>query len=175
MRLRTDGYRPMIEAAYSLLPGSLAQRFASVHFLCGVDPAYVGLWSPGPDDEPLNCDSATTFTSAMTFYPHSQSHLAADRRHPSVWLSEDLLRISEAPLIVVHELGHVLHAVTEWRHSAAPMTEYAETDWCEAFAEAFAIWAAGWEAHEGFYDPAHRSLYQQPDDATRILFEELSA
>jgi hypothetical protein len=44
---------------------------------------------------------------------------------------------------VVHELGHVLHWRTDERFTAKPVTEYAETNHYEAFAEAFATWVWG--------------------------------
>ena len=64
---------------------------------------------------------------------------------------------------VIHELGHMLDDVTpffRYHSEIKPVTEYAKTDFCEAFAEAFTSWLL-W----GYGD--------QPDNETIYYFEKL--
>lgn len=65
---------------------------------------------------------------------------------------------------VVHELGHVLDHQLGHRHAAEPVSEYAQTNRREAFAEALCSW---------LWLPEYADAGIPPDPATVALFEGL--
>ena len=169
------GYLDDIAAAYTLLPAPLAQRVAHVEFLCGVEPAYVGLHRD--DMAPI---AAGHRLAGSCIYAHNQIDRPADERRTTVCLPTGECAVD----VVVHELGHALHeAIGFWpapyrqQWVAAPVTPYAQCNSDEAFAEAFTLWIYGHEryADEVGDDPLHRPLYLTPDARAVALFEALAA
>jgi hypothetical protein len=70
--------------------------------------------------------------------------------------------------VIIHELGHVLDWFLGLRHSVRPITDYAETNREEAFAEAFTAWVGPPEYRE--------RCVQEPfysDGQTTALFRRL--
>lgn len=121
-----------------------------VRFVCGVDPVFAGVHSfdgCGYGDVPHCC------------YPH---HLngPADRRVTTV-----VLPLAVHPYVVVHELGHALHERINFDHRSEPVTDYARTNFQEAFAEAFVA---------RHYNYGDRDTFLR-DTATRSLFRSLQA
>lgn len=100
-------------------------HFGHVQFVCGVDPNFAGIHNfKDKGGVPYN-------RRAHCCYP---SHLSgpADRRVTTIVLPRPV-----PPNVVVHELGHALHEVVNFRSWPNPVTEYAKTNAYEAFAEAF--------------------------------------
>jgi len=64
---------------------------------------------------------------------------------------------------VVHELGHVLDEVLNFEWIAAPITKYAESNRCEAFAEAFVGYLYRYGNHP--LDEATLALFDSVGDA----------
>ena len=97
---------------------------------------------------------------AHCVYAYHQLHLPASRRRTTVVLNP---RGMPSVGTVVHEFGHVLHEVVGWDWVARPITEYAESDRYEAFAEA----CMGWLSWSDYGEPL--------DPATFALLEGLAA
>jgi hypothetical protein len=156
------GYRALIEAAYEMVPAGM-HRLIRPHFLCGVDPVFVG----------LHCYEDASFgrsyrSTAHVAYEFHQPGMARAHRRTTVVLPER----PEALWVrtVVHELGHVLDASLGFVHMAVPVGAYAGTNRYEAFAEAFAAWAL--PAGHG-YGLLKDRLYGT-DRATVALFDDLA-
>jgi len=93
-------------------------------------------------------------TGGSCSYAHNQTHLCEKR---TTIVLPRLLPIDYP----IHELGHVFDEVLDWSHNADPVTNYAETNDAEAFAEAFTSWLI----------PGYA---KRPDDRTFALFTELA-
>lgn len=137
-----DGYSEAIEHAYSLLPAGIEGRLRGTHFFCGADPVMAGL-SPREAGK----DGRSYRDTAHVLSPHHLLHRPpADRRATVVIPSlEPYSRMEtrdrrSAPGMIVHELGHVLHAQLGWRPKPWAVTTYGMRDRYESFAEFFAAW-----------------------------------
>lgn len=144
-RLPDQRYAETIGEGFRRLPAGMRHRLGHVQFVCGVDPVFAGL-------------HGFEVGRAHCAYPF---HLAgpADRRVTTIvlpWVYD--------PSVVVHELGHALHETIRFDHVARPVTEYAETNHWEAFAEALVAWTHVY---------GDRAVAQQ-DKATLALFERLA-
>lgn len=127
---------------------------SDVQWWCA-DPVFTGLH--GFDDTD---DDRSYRDTAHTCYPwHIQR--PANERVVTVVLPNP-----ESPLVIVHELGHVLDHRLGFSHDARPVSDYAETDRTEAFAEA---WTAWW-----FWDDDLDQKVLAQDQATVTLFEGLT-
>ena len=121
-------------------------------WFCGADPLFADL------HRVQSASFGRSYRSTPhCVYPHHQLHRARADRRTTVALPS-----VETPDVVVHELGHVLHERLRWEPVARPVSWYAETDWCESFAESFASWLIPGYAH-------------RPDDRTLSLFESLAS
>jgi hypothetical protein len=158
-RLVGAGFRDCIQAGLELMPSPIRERFRGVHFLCGVDPLFVGL-----HDEEVTTDGRSYRDTAHVCYgrwhmPHM--HLA-DR------VTTVALPAPVEPWVIVHELGHVLDEQLEFAFTPKPVTDYAETHRMEAFAEAFTAWCIPW------YAPWSDGILYR-DEQTVALFRGLEA
>jgi len=151
-RIRDYKFSTLIEAGYSYLPDSIADRLRHVHFLCGVDPVYTGLH----DDKGTCPDGRLWREMSHTSYAYGQLSLPRDKRHTTVVLPRSIETYS--PVSVVHELAHCLDEVEGFYERIGSVTEYAKTNSGEAFAEAFCSWL--------FRDYGDYS----PDYGTLVLF-----
>jgi hypothetical protein len=99
-----------------------------VRFVCGVDPAFAGLhrFTETTDDRSYK-------SVAHCCYPHHLSDRPKVERVPTVVLPEPV-----SSLMVVHELGHVLHGRLQFCDGPTSfVTEYAKSNRFEQFAEYF--------------------------------------
>jgi hypothetical protein len=152
-RVKAGGYTPLIEAAYSIVPMEL-HHLIQADFLCGTDPLFAGLHGYG------DASYGRSYTDTMhVAYPHHQGGLAKAHRRTTVVIPGPAKEVQVKHL--VHELGHVLHESLAWDHDATPVSRYAETNWCEAFAEAFTSWLI----------PGYAA---RPDDATVAYFDSMA-
>ncbi len=119
-------------------------------FLCGCNPIWVGFANYTPDIG----DGRSYLNTAHVAYPCHQ-RLSRDSRKTTV-----VLPIPVHPIVIVHELGHVLDEALGFEHIAEPITKYARLDRGEAFAEAFLA---------QYYLYGDRPI----DEATQALFESL--
>ena len=156
-RVPNQAYAEVIGEALSVIPDRIRERLSGVHFVCGVDPAFVGLHQY---DKTSVGDSRPYSETAHCCYWWNLNRPASDR--PTTIVLPKL----PAPWVVVHELGHALDYVTGFNHRAAPVTDYARTNRMEAFAEAFTAWRF-W----GYGD--EDTLWS--DGATLALFDEVAA
>lgn len=155
-RIMLGGYAELIDAAYARIPVGL-HVLLRPHFLTGTDPAFAGLHGYRDTN-----DGRSYGDTAHVAYKFHQPFPRA-RRQTTVVLPR-LVSVRT----VVHELGHVLDERLDFDHEAMPVTEYAETNRHEAFAESFAAWALGY-----CYGLAKERLYER-DRATVALFETLA-
>lgn len=145
-----------IDQALALIPPRIRER-VRCDFLTGADAVFAGL------HEYERTEDGRSYRDTA----HAYEHHTADKTL-TVVLPDD-----ETIITVVHELGHVLDANIHWnRPTPKPVSDYAETDRYEAFAEAFSLWIAPSEFIER--DPSARPEVLAQDEQTRALFEELA-
>lgn len=153
-------YRTTISAAFDLLPEWLADELRGTHFLCGVDPLFVGLH--GTD---TTTDGRSYRDTAHVNYGFFASHRPASDRATTV-----ALPIPVEPWVVVHELGHVVHELLRWAPSPDPVTKYAATNRWESFAEAFTMaHVPGYASWDSSRRRLARYLQRQPDLAPYFM------
>ncbi len=157
-RIVNAEFSELIGYSISILPIGIWERISYVHFFTGTDPIYAGLHNfielneiEGPEVE----EGQSHRNTPHVVYPYHQLILPKTLRHTTVVLPE-----MACPATVVHELGHVLDEILEFSHLALPITDYAKTSECEAFAEALVGWL--------FEDSG------EPDEETIALFEYLA-
>lgn len=120
-----------ISEALRLIPAPITTRLAHVRYVAGVDPIFAGLH----DFEDTH-DGRSYRGTAHACWPEHLSRLPRAERVTTVVLPEAV-----TPHIVVHELGHALdHALCFDTPTPDPVTQYAQTNCYEAFAEAFTAW-----------------------------------
>lgn len=102
--------------------------FQGVRFWCA-DPVFTGLHTYADIG-----DGRSYRDTAHCNYPWHIERPASERT-PIICLP-----VPETEDMVIHELGHVLHYRLGFTHQAVPITDYAETDNGEAFAEAWTGW-----------------------------------
>jgi hypothetical protein len=158
-RIPDSCYSELIEEAYSAIPDNIVKLVRHVHFFCGVDPVFAGLVKEIPfHDGAHSTHDCMCYESAISVdWKISKSLI-----HPTIFIpffDLDEFGVQD----VVHELGHALDDVTPffcYQQQIKPVTDYAKTDYFEAFAEAFASWLF-WGYGE------------QPDEETIYYFEKL--
>lgn len=153
-------YTELIESGFALIPQAIADKLRHIHFLTGTDPIYAGLtdWVEGKGGRSLR-------DMWGVYYPRHQ--IVEDRRTTIVMpdLMPEYPR-ELRPVMVAHELGHCLHEVVGLRYLARPVTEYAQVDMWEAFAEAFTLWL--FPEYGRYY-----SIIDRVDDEMMALFSRL--
>ena len=155
-RIVNQQYAELIAEAYSAIPDNIIKMINHVHFFCGTDPIFAGL----ENDEPINNGASPKVCSH--YLPESRQFLPKYLRHPTIILVEKPEYL--LPHHIIHELGHVLNRATDWYEYRTPIlevTEYAKTDFEEAFAEAFTSWLI-WD------------YGKMPDPETLTLFNRLA-
>ena len=121
IRVPSFAFTAAIEWALGSLPHGIRGRVEHVDFLCGVDPVYAGLHR----FEEMSYGRSYRSVAHCSWRMHS-----LDGRTTIV------LPSPEDPVVIVHELGHVLDEQMGWSHCAEPVTIYAADSRVEAFAEA---------------------------------------
>ena len=138
------GYREVIALVMWQIPERFTER-VQPHFLTGLDPAYVGLHRYHDTDSAVNVGRVLYSETPHFASPHHQS-LPKSQQHPTIVLpipytafrrewGEDHIRRA-----IAHEFGHALHAVLDEQPVFPPISEYAQSNFHEAFAEAFECW-----------------------------------
>jgi hypothetical protein len=132
-RLRTHGMAEIVTAAWTWIPGHMREMLRDVHFFTEADPVFAGLtrWTDTNDGRSYR-------DTAHYLHCYHQTQMSARHRAPTVVLPQGR---ATSLGTVVHELGHALHDQLGNEWVAKPVNKYAETNWCEAFACAFAAWA----------------------------------
>lgn len=137
---RVHDHRPAVAVgeALALMRAGL-RDLTACEFVVGVDPIFAGVHR--------EIDAHFPYAdTAHVIYDHHQLHRPLADRSPKVILPTNpdyRWDTWYGVQVVVHELGHVLHQRVGWGYVAEPVTEYAETNHYEAFAEAFATWIWG--------------------------------
>lgn len=157
-RIVNQQYAELIAEAISTVPDKIMEIIRPIHFFTGTDPFYAGLETEDGSADP----NGRNWKITMHYTPiECQLHLPKSYRYPTIVIPF----LPEAPGDIVHELGHALDVKTMWyqyQTDIIPVTEYAKTDSCEAFAEAFAAWL--------FWDYGN---FREPDQETLALFKRL--
>lgn len=135
MRVRRQWQAEAIFFGISLLPEEIQDicdpETGMVHFFTG-DPIYSGL-----HDFRTAHDGRSLRETAHVCYVHHQQGLSPDKRVTTVVLPENNLYGYE-PQVIVHEIGHVVHAVLDFEEFDLPyVSDYAKETELERFAEAF--------------------------------------
>lgn len=134
MRIPKQRYAEEIDYAWSFLPHEIEwitnPEHGLLHIFLG-DPVFAGLGDP---DTLKSEHSPTEVPHAM--YPwHIRTGdpvCTIVMARPDEWILYDSLW---------HELGHILHYILGFEDFDIPcVTDYARTDHCEKFAEAFVAW-----------------------------------
>ena len=121
IRIPSFAFTAAIEHSLGSLPAGIRHRVEHADFLCGVDPVYAG----------LHRFEAMSYGRSYRSVAH-----CSWRMHSSDGRTTIVLPVVEDPIVIVHELGHVLHEQIGWQHVAEPVTVYAKDGPVEAFAEA---------------------------------------
>ncbi|OPZ79723.1 MAG: hypothetical protein BWY79_00273 [Actinobacteria bacterium ADurb.Bin444] len=145
-RLTDYRFSSLIQAGLRLIPSVVADQLRHVHFFTGTDPIYAGLFT----DEDTG-DGRSYRDTWCHCSPHHLARLPKALRQTTIVMPSIQRGYPEEvlPALVVHELGHALDDVLGWRHTPAPLTRYAKTNRCEAFADAFTLWC--WPRYQDFY------------------------
>ncbi|MEV7264696.1 hypothetical protein AB0N38_14200 [Micromonospora aurantiaca] len=159
-RVRQHRHVEPLAPALALLPPRIAEMVRCDVF-AGADPVGAGL------HRYVEASYGRSYRSTChVAYEMHQEHLPRGDRAVTLVLPE-----VPTVAVVVHELGHVLHAALRLEPQPLPVTEYALTSGgLEAFAEAFAAWALPF-GHG--YGAAKDRLYER-DRATVALLDELA-
>ena len=144
------GYSDSISKAFDLLASNIANKLSGVHFLTGTDPIYAGL-----HHTPTTKDGRSYRDTCHACYPWH----TVDRSLTIV------LTRKVHPYVVIHELGHVLDFMLNFKHVAKPVNDYAGTNRMEAFAESFAC--------QFYWLGAKAEDIYQSDKATQYFFGEV--
>uniref|UniRef100_A0A6M3KUT4 Uncharacterized protein n=1 Tax=viral metagenome TaxID=1070528 RepID=A0A6M3KUT4_9ZZZZ len=162
-RLVDYKYSELISAGFDRLPPGIANRLRYTHFFTGTDPVYAGLFDYDKTD-----DGRSYHNEWCVAYPYHLTKLPKRLRQTTVIMPEFDKRypVMLLPMLIVHELAHVLDGILGFDYMAEPVTQYAETDRMEAFADAFVLWQN--PGYRQYYD-----LIRTVDDRTSSLFREL--
>lgn len=153
-----------IAYALGLIPPKLRRWVEEADWVCRLRPGFIGL-----HDHATHPESGRSYDStAHVAYPHNQRCKPASARKTTIVLPGDW---AFDPGVIIHESGHVIHERLRWEPWPEPVTEYAQTDRMEAFAEAFTAWIC---PPDSGYDTFARDLLHR-DPATVTLFEVLAA
>jgi len=163
-RILDYSYSELISVSFDLLPSGIANKLSGTHFFTGTDPVFAGLF-----DYSETSDGRSYQDVWCVAYPEHLTMLSKIRRQTTVIMPalNKGRPLWTLPMIVIHELGHILDEILGFSHIAEPITEYAKVDRAEAFAEAFTVWL----------NPAYSLYYkvreEGVDKGTLALFREL--
>lgn len=129
-----------VGSALDMIPDRL-HPLVACEFIIGADPGFSGVHS-------YDCGSwgIPYRELAHCVYSFHQTHRPVGDRTTKVVLPSNPAYgwgTRSGPLVVVHELGHVLHERVGFDWTAEPVSGYARTNSLEAFAEAFEAWIQG--------------------------------
>lgn len=164
IRVVSSKYAELISASFDRLPLGIARRLENTHFFTGTSPIYAGLF-----DNQEGSDGRSYHTQWCVAYPHHLGKLPRSHRQTTVVIPEhspEGYPTALLPMLIDHELGHVLDEILGFCHMSLPVTEYAGVDRMEAFAEAFTSWL----------NPGYGQFYEQVrpvDEKTLGLLREL--
>lgn len=163
IRIVSSKYAELISASFDRLPPGMASRLRSTHFFTGISPIYAGLL-----EDWKTKDGRSYHKVWCAAYSHHLERLPKKYRQTTIIMPEFHKGYSAMvlPMLVIHELGHVLDEILGFCHIALPVTKYAEVDRREAFAESFTSWL----------NPGYSQFYKQiraVDERTLSLFGEL--
>ncbi len=160
-RIVSCKYSELIGAAFDIIPATIVDRLGYIHFLTGTDPIYVGL-----KREECPNDGRSFRTTWCCSYPWNQ--FVEDKRvtvvMPQLYKGYPMKLL---PMLVVHELAHVLDYILGFNHVVKPITEYGRTNRMEAFADSFVYWL--FPEYEDYYE-----ITKPIGDETIYLFEQLA-
>lgn len=176
-RVTSQPIAEVIGYGLALLPPRILQRLEGTAWFTE-DPVFAGLHPFGKVG-----DNAHDQTAKRN--PHHVSgcllERPADRRSTVVIPSVVCDGWTVTPHEVVHEAAHSLHeSIGYWRGAPIeimPVSEYAETNYWECFAEAFTLWACPPEVIARGWHPDKLDHYDRlyVDNAELVaLFEELA-
>jgi len=164
IRIVSSKYAELILASFDRLPPGMARRLENTHFFTGTSPIYAGLF-----DYEKTTDGRSYHTEWCVAYSHHLKKLSRKYRETTIIMPEHSpggYPMALLPMILIHELGHVLDEILGFCHIALPVTKYAGVNREEAFAEAFTSWL----------NPGYGQFYKQShsvDEKTLGLFREL--
>lgn len=165
-RIPEQRYADAIAHAFELLPALVGERLAHVKFLCA-DPIAAGLHT----QEDTN-DDRSLHDTAHICWAQTVERAAADRV-TTVVLPRYYSNRETTAGVLVHELAHALHETLRWEPWPRPVSEYAQKNKYEAFAEAATAWWVpahyGWPVGEW-----EREMIQRDDPGSAALFERLT-
>lgn len=132
-RIRHQWQAERISFVLSLLDPDLAEVIESSVDFFVTDPLFAGLHDIEDAD-----DGRSYRNTAHACYPyHQASSLPASDRKATVILPESSAWAWTVP-VILHEIGHIIHYTWDFEDFDLPVvSEYAATNWCEKFAEAF--------------------------------------
>lgn len=162
-RVVESKFPELISASFDILPLGIANRLRYTHFFTGVDPVYAGLF-----DFHKSKDGRSYRNIWCVAYPEHLMKVYKKFRQTTIIMPEfdRGYPIWVLPMIMIHELGHVLDEILGFTHIAEPVTEYAIVDRREAFSEAFTSWL----------NPGYNCYYnvvRSVDEETLSLFQRL--
>lgn len=170
-RITTQAFAEVIGAGLDLLPPRIRERLEHVAWFTA-DPLFAGLH----DHREVMANGGL-----VAEWPHHVNAEVlprpADQRRSTV-----VLPMMVEPTTIVHEAAHALHASIDWRERwdepIVVTTPYGDTNYWEAFAEAFTVWVCPPEILErGWYGPdrlAGREVLARSGAEVVALFEELA-
>ena len=125
-RLLNNEFKPIIQKGENYIPKSILKTIGDIHYFCGVCPVYAGL-----HNYQITSDGRSYSDTAHVSYSWMNTDKNTTVVLPDVYDTE--------PWVIVHELAHVLHERLNFRGNPISLTNYAETDRFEAFAEFFTV------------------------------------
>ena len=157
-------YSELISAGFDLLPSGIANRLKYTHFFTGTSPIYAGLF-----DYDKSKDGRSFHKTWCVANSYHLGRLPKKLRQTTIIMPEfhKEYPLGVLPMILIHELGHVLDEILGYSHMAEPVSKYAGVNRREAFAEAFTSWLN--PGYEQYYD-----LIREVDEGTLNLFLELN-
>lgn len=163
-RLVDFKYSELISAGFDILPPGIADKLKYTHFFTGTDPIYAGVVT-----HEKTRDGRSFGNMWCVSYPFHLKGLSVKDRQTTVTLTSHSPKGYPRrllPMLIVHELGHVLDGLLGFTHIAEPITKNARISHMEAFADAFTSWL----------NPGYRQYYEhlrEVDERTLSLFREV--
>jgi hypothetical protein len=121
-----------------MIPAPILARVEHAHLFCGCDPVAAGVtgYETGDDGRSYRVTPHVVYGRRDTTIVFPQLY-----RYGSPW----------NVMTFIHEYGHVLDEALGFEYDLAPVSEYAQRDRREAFAESFSWWVVGqvWD-HDAF-------------------------
>lgn len=150
---------------FNALPAGIRRVIGAVDLVLAADPIWIGLHAHAYSGD----GRSLSRTSHVTYELH-QIHLPNHRRVTTIVLNDGDW---DEPLIILHELGHVLDSRLGFtRPEIVPLDSYAATNRGEAFATAFQSWAIEHGENHTYYHT--RDQLRAVDPAACAFFDSLA-